>query len=96
MAWGKGSTTSKGYGWRWQQTRQRILERDGYLCVECMRDGRVTLATDVDHRTPKSKGGTDDPDNLQSLCADCHKAKTVRDSGGRVRREIGLDGYPIR
>lgn len=91
----KGDTTARGYGWAWQQLRARILKRDGYLCRDCRTEGRVTLATDVDHITPKAKGGTDEDDNLQSLCADHHKAKTARDEGRRVRRAIGSDGYPL-
>jgi 5-methylcytosine-specific restriction endonuclease McrA len=30
----------------------------------------------VDHITPKAEGGTDDHDNLQSICTECHDAKT--------------------
>ncbi len=75
----KGSTTSRGYGWKWQKLRAHVLKRDNGLCLPCGRRGRVTEATDVDHIVAKTDGGTDDPGNLQSICAACHKAKTARE-----------------
>lgn len=32
----------------------------------------------IDHIIPKTKGGTDDPDNLQLLCAACNSTKNTR------------------
>lgn len=91
----KASTHQRGYGWAWQQKRQRILERDHGLCCVCRGRGKVTLATEVDHITQKASGGTDDDENLQSICDDCHTAKTDAENG-RVRREAtGLDGWPV-
>jgi 5-methylcytosine-specific restriction endonuclease McrA len=43
----------------------------------------VTIATEVDHRLPKSQGGTDDDANLQSICSPCHKTKTATEKAGR-------------
>jgi 5-methylcytosine-specific restriction protein A len=37
----------------------------------------AAVATHVDHIKPKAHGGTDDDDNLESLCAACHRAKTA-------------------
>jgi HNH endonuclease len=31
---------------------------------------------------PKFKGGTDDPSNIQLICANCHEDKTVQDLTG--------------
>jgi len=76
-----GSTTSRGYGWTWQKLRERILKRDGWICAQCKRAGRIVNATDVDHIVSKAKGGTDEPDNLQALCSVCHKAKTATEAG---------------
>jgi 5-methylcytosine-specific restriction protein A len=79
-AWGwsdRGTTTERGYGAAWQRLRVRILERDKYLCQSCLRAGRVTPATDVDHIKPKADGGTDDDGNLESKCKPCHDAKTI-------------------
>ena len=46
------------------------------LCEECLRLGFVTAGCDVDHIKSKAKGGTDDLENLQLLCKECHKKKT--------------------
>ena len=64
------------------------------LCVSCEAKGKTTAATEVDHIQPLHKGGTDEPDNLQGLCRDCHADKTRRDLGQKGRPEIGADGWP--
>jgi 5-methylcytosine-specific restriction protein A len=76
--------SERGYGYKWQRLRKHILERDHYLCQVC---GRPTgRSGNVDHIVAKSKGGTDDPDNLQTLCHGCHSSKTAREDGGYGRR----------
>jgi hypothetical protein len=45
------------------------LRRDGYQCQGCGVDG---CRLHVHHVIPRSDGGTDDIDNLQTLCPDCH------------------------
>ena len=53
-----------------------LFKRDGYRCVECgaSKDDGATLH--VDHKVPVSKGGTDELDNLQTLCSDCNLNKS--------------------
>lgn len=83
------SASARGYGWRWQQTRKRILRRDVGLCQVCKAAGRLRPATAVDHIVPKEEGGTDDDDNLQAICAACHTAKTGREAArGRGRAKV--------
>ena len=72
-----------------------VLTRDYHLCQACLSRDRVTPANQVDHIVPRAKGGSDDMDNLQSLCKPCHDAKTVIDNGGKPRQTIGLDGWPV-
>lgn len=84
----RGSRHERGYGADWDRLRALILKRDRYLCQcdECKRAIRVRPATEVDHRIPKSEGGTDDPANLSAINVDCHKRKTARESArARVR-----------
>ncbi|WP_367363511.1 HNH endonuclease [Mesotoga sp.] len=52
------------------------------LCRECKKHGRLTLATEVDHIIPLSKGGDNSPGNLQPLCHACHSRKTASEDGG--------------
>ena len=63
------------------------------VCAVCERKA----SREVDHIIPISKGGTDQRDNLQGVCLECHEDKTRRDLGLRKRPDqIGLDGYPIQ
>lgn len=71
------TATERGYGHSWRKVRKQALERDQYLCQECLKHGIATLATDVDHIINKAQGGTDELNNLQSLCNPCHKNKTI-------------------
>ena len=86
------SRHERGYGSAWVKLRLTILKRDGYLCQQCLSQGRPTPATEVDHIRPKAKGGTDDAENLQSLCNPCHYAKTRADTRRGVA--VGIDGWP--
>lgn len=76
--------------------RDRILRRDCGLCVQCREKGILALASEVDHRVPLFQGGTDDDDNLDSLCDPCHKAKSIAERGFRQKPQIGIDGWPVQ
>lgn len=60
---------------RWQKLRLRILRRDGYLCQESRRYGKLVEATTVHHVWPAE----DYPEfaysewNLLSLCEEAHE-----------------------
>ena len=59
---------------RWRLLRRRIVNRDGWRCVQCGKAGRF----EVDHVKPIQTGGEWwDPGNLQTLCRPCHFAKTA-------------------
>lgn len=55
----------------WRDIRNLVFERDGWECVFCGRRKKLT----ADHVLPLCKGGTHDPENLQTLCAPCNRAK---------------------
>jgi 5-methylcytosine-specific restriction protein A len=57
----------------WRRTRAAVLARNVWTCQRC-----GNPATTVDHITPLARGGTDDPSNLQSLCAACNGTKGDR------------------
>jgi len=73
------SRHQRGYGSAWEKLRERILQRDGYLCLTCLGEGTYTPANIVDHVVPKAHGGTDDPSNLASICSAHHKVKTANE-----------------
>jgi 5-methylcytosine-specific restriction protein A len=57
--------------------RRKILERDGYKCVDCGRSPRndPSCVLHVDHRIAVACGGSDHPSNLQTLCDWCNLGK---------------------
>lgn len=66
MAWTRPSRGASPH------LRKKILERDNYACQHC-----GNQAHEVDAILNDKRGGSHkDPDNLQSLCRDCHAAKT--------------------
>jgi len=79
---------ARGYGSRWRKLRLLVMRRDQYLCQTCLTTGRHTTATEVDHVTPKSAGGSDDPANLVAICHACHITKTLRE---RANRQGGVE-----
>lgn len=97
----RGSRHQRGYGADWERKRERILQRDNYLCQVCLAEGRLEalvvgnprhpLAAHVDHKIPKAQGGTDDDDNLQAISRRCHERKTAREGRGGGR-QAGGDG----
>ena len=82
----RGSRHARGYGNKWDASRERILSRDAGLCQQCLREGRLNhcagkkFGAYVDHVRPKAQGGTDDDSNLETLCRTCHTAKTQREA----------------
>ena len=94
MAWSRQSRHERGYGSEWVKTRARILKRDRHLCIPCMAGGRPTPATEVHHVKAKADGGTDDPENLVSICRECHDKATTQAKGQRQKVQIGIDGWP--
>lgn len=70
------SAHARGYGRKWQKLRKAKLA-ESPICEACKRAWAVC----VDHITPKAQGGSDDWENLQSLCQACHDQKTARDGG---------------
>ena len=81
----RGNACERGYGYRWQQMRKRVLARDGSICSDCGRtppDVRLT----IDYVIPLAHGGSNALDNLRVLCLACNGSR-----GGKTRR-VWLDG----
>ena len=71
------SAHAQGYDRNWRRLRVMVL-REEPICRVCQHEP----STQVDHITAKTKGGTNDRDNLRGICASCHSRKTVKEDGG--------------
>jgi len=73
-------TKKKRYGRTWRRIRDQQLAKYP-LCEQCEKAGKITPAREVHHIKPLSKGGTNESDNLMSLCTSCHSEITAREGG---------------
>ena len=75
----------------WKAKRKKILRRDGYMCQECRRYGRIREATEVHH----IKHADEYPElafvdsNLISLCHACHNAQHPEKGAAALRSRHG-------
>jgi 5-methylcytosine-specific restriction endonuclease McrA len=83
VAWAGGRTASSEVTktYEWQQFREQILQRDGYLCRLAYPGICTGYATVVDKRQPAARRPdlALDPANAQAACPACndHKARTI-------------------
>lgn len=62
--------------YKWQQTRVQVL-REEPICRICS----LYVSREVDHIKPLSQGGQPfERANLQALCKDCHRKKSLTES----------------
>jgi len=59
------------YAREFARVRPMILRRDGYRCRRCHRAG---VPLHVHHVRYRSRGGSNAPSNLETLCPNCHHA----------------------
>jgi 5-methylcytosine-specific restriction protein A len=76
--------SNKRYGRSWKRIRDRYIKTHT-LCEECQRQGRLTPAEEVHHIIPLANGGSNNKENLMSLCKSCHSRITAQ-SGDRWGR----------
>ena len=80
------NTTPEGLAW--MERRQEVLARDEGRCVMC---GTNRSLLEAHHIVARRHGGTDELDNLVTLCRTYH-AKT--DTYGRPKRDEKISGKP--
>ena len=61
----------QGFNYGYSSRRSAILHRDNYTCQCC---GKKNCRLEVHHIKFRRDGGTDDEENLITLCEDCHKS----------------------
>ena len=65
----EGEQYQHGKLFGYQNIRAYVLHRDKYMCQLC---GKRNALFQLHHIIPKSQNGKDHPDNLITLCPDCH------------------------
>ncbi len=82
--------------WLWRRVRRYVKRRDGGRCTECgieVKGRRVPY--EIHHIVPRSRGGTEHPANLRTLCSKCHMkyTKELREENVvRQRRDRAISG----
>ena len=83
----KGEQYQQGTLANWENLKAYAKYRDGYKCRACgkskHKDG---VKLEVHHIIRKSDGGTDVPENVVTLCEDCHKAHHRGERKLKLRR----------
>lgn len=67
-----------------------ILARDNWTCCSCGRTAKDGVTLHVDHIHPRSLGGTNDANNLQTLCLKCNIGKSNKDNTDLRRKDETL------
>jgi hypothetical protein len=77
-----GWAYQRGEQYSWENTKMYVRARDEYTCQYC--GAVMPLDLEVDHVVPRSRGGSDRPDNLVAACHECNQRK-----GKLTAREFG-------
>jgi hypothetical protein len=56
----------------WRELRKACLERDHHKCFRCEKESKSGKGLSTHHMMPRSMGGTNDLNNLITLCDECH------------------------
>jgi 5-methylcytosine-specific restriction endonuclease McrA len=80
---------------RYSAARFQVFERDGFRCVYCG-TGAAESRLELDHVTPKARGGTDEIANLVTACRSCNvgKGKKRIDKFDSVTVRRGAESAP--
>ena len=80
----------KGINYGYANTKAYVLTRDGYVCKHCNgknKDRRL----EVHHIIYRCDNGSDEPENLITLCKTCHDnqhANSIKLSGGKKKGQL--------
>lgn len=73
----RGTAAQRGYGGAWARLRRMQLA-EYPLCADCKAEGITRLAKEVHHKLARRDGGTNEFENLMSLCKSHHSQRTAR------------------
>lgn len=68
----------------WKILRETRIKMDHFSCVVCdklleLHTPNIKRRAFVDHIIPRKQGGSDELDNLQTLCKECHDRKSAKE-----------------
>lgn len=94
--WGTHRPPANAYAYSgdWPDRRKQVLARDGYQCQLRHSDICIGRASAVDHIVQPEAGGTNDLDNLRSVCERCHARRTGRQGALAKQRKYGRKQKP--
>lgn len=78
-AWAEWRSKGRARAGLTTKARFVILKRDSYRCRICGTSADDGCRLEVDHKVPVAKGGSNDPENLWTLCFDCNRGKGTHD-----------------
>ena len=82
----QGEQYQQGTLANWENLKAYAKYRDGYKCRACGKGKKDGKKLEVHHIIRKADGGTDVPENVVTLCEDCHKAYHRGEMKLKVRR----------
>ena len=85
---------TRKYPSNWSSIRKEVYKRDDYKCQNCGKEGSqgANVELHAHHIVPKKKGGSDNKNNLKTLCVDCHNAIHHKDKMAPTRKGHPVDG----
>lgn len=67
-------------------TKEKVVWRDSWICQICTND-LIENQWHCDHIQPLWEGGSNEMQNLQAICANCHAGKTAEEQIRRLRKK---------
>lgn len=79
----------------WKSLRLEALQRDNYLCVECLKNGKITPADTVHHIKPLriDQARALQLSNLETVCTACHnklhreRSQTLKKKNANIKAQ---------
>lgn len=75
-----------------KRLRAEIFRRDNSTCRYCGAKAPAVEIT-IDHVVPVTLGGSDDPSNLVTACADCNNGKTSVPPNAAIVKQVSEDAF---
>ena len=72
-----------------------LIARDGIQCQGCGREFDSQRYLELDHKTPRSEGGSNDLENRVLLCGPCNRTKSNTLTLTGLRKQNSKDGFAV-